>query len=202
MTNTALLKDRQKHSRIFALVLILLLIVSKPLIPFGSFPHALLVWGGYALIIVGTFGRVFCSAFIGGRKNDVVVKAGPFSVVRNPLYVFSFIATVGIGMQSGILIIMIVLISAFMLYYPNVVAKEEAFLENKFGEEYRKYKNEVPRWVPNFNLWQEPEVVEVKPVFIRRTILDASIFFLPFPFFILIHSIQADNAWLAFLTLL
>jgi len=202
MTSPKLLKDRQQHSRIFAMVLILILIVSKPLIPFGSSAHALMIWTGYILVIAGVFGRIYCSAFIGGRKNDVVVRGGPFSIVRNPLYVFSFMATVGIGMQSGMLIIMVVLIGAFMFYYPMVVAKEEGFLENKFGEEYRKYKNEVPRWVPNFGLWQEPELLEVKPEFLRKTILDASIFFLPFPCFILLHSIQADNTWLTFLTLL
>lgn len=202
MLAPTLLKERQKHSRIFAMVLILLLIISKPLIPFGTLFHELLVWGGYILIIIGAFGRIYCSAFIGGRKNDVLIRSGPFSMVRNPLYVFSFIATVGIGMQSGMLIILVILISAFIFYYPMVVNKEEGFLENKFGEDYRKYKNEVPRWFPNFNLWQEPETIEVKPVFIRRTIMDASIFFLPFPIFILIHSIQADNTWLTLLTLL
>jgi protein-S-isoprenylcysteine O-methyltransferase Ste14 len=193
MKNHPLLKARQFHSRIFAVILVVVLLISKPMFSAGSFPRECLMWLGYGLVIFGAFGRVYCSAFIGGRKNDEVVRAGVFSVVRNPLYVFSFIAMVGIGLQSGMLLVTAVLIVAFALYYPLVVAKEETFLENKFGEPYVKYKEEVPRWIPNIRLWNEPEQVDAKPKFIRRTMLDAAIFFLPLPCFAIINSLQIHN---------
>ena len=167
----------------------------------GYFLRECLAWLGYAFVIFGAFGRVYCSAFIGGRKNDEVVRAGPFSVVRNPLYVFSFIAMVGIGLQSGMLLVTVVLITAFIFYYPMVVAKEEAYLENKFGEPYAKYKREVPRWIPNMALWSEPEQIDAKPKFIRKTMLDASIFFLPLLCFAIINSLQADKILPVWLTL-
>ncbi len=151
-----------------------------------------MLWLGYALVIIGAFGRIYCSAFIGGRKNDEVVREGPFSVVRNPLYVFSFLALVGIGLESGMFTLLALLVGAFILYYPLVVDKEEAYLKNKFGEPYAAYKREVPRWKPNFKLWKEPEQVDAKPKFIRRTAMDAAIFFLPLPCFSLIaHAASA-----------
>lgn len=201
MTNSVLLKARQCHSRIFAVVLVAVLLVSKPWLGTGNLLREFMMWLGYALVIFGAFGRVYCSVFIGGRKNDEVVRAGAFSVVRNPLYVFSFIAMVGIGMQSGMLLVTAVLIIAFMLYYPVVVAKEEAFLEQKFGEPYKKYKQEVPRWIPNMRLWNEPEQVDAKPEFIRRTIFDAGVFFLPLVCFSIINSLQAYNILPVWLTL-
>jgi hypothetical protein len=149
-----------------------------------------MVWFGYALVIAGAFGRIFCSAFIGGKKNDVVVRDGPFSVVRNPLYVFSFIAVVGIGMESRMITVLFLLVASYVIYYPKVVAKEEAFLKHKFGEPYEKYMQEVPRWIPNPKLYREPETFESMPKFIRKTAMDAAIFFVPLPCFIIISSLQ------------
>lgn len=201
MKNHPLLKARQLHSRIFATVLIVLLMISEPMLEKGSFLREFLFWLGYVMVIAGAFGRVYCSAFIGGRKNDEVVRAGMFSVVRNPLYVFSFIAMVGVGLQSGMLLVTAILIISFVLYYPVVVAKEEGFLENKFGGDYIKYKQEVPRWIPNLKLWNEPEQIDAKPKFIRHTILDAAIFFLPLPCFAIISSLQHHDMLPIWLTL-
>lgn len=201
MKNHPLLKARQLHSRIFAAILIVLLMISEPILENGSFMRELFFWLGYAMVIFGAFGRVYCSAFIGGRKNDEVVRAGVFSVVRNPLYVFSFIAMVGIGLQSGMVLVTAILITTFALYYPVVVAKEEGFLEGKFGGDYIKYKQEVPRWIPNLKLWNEPEQIDAKPKFIRHTILDAAIFFLPLPCFAIISSLQHHDMLPIWLTL-
>lgn len=201
MKNHPLLKARQLHSRIFAAFLIILLMVSEPMLVKGSFLRESFFWLGYGMVIFGAFGRVYCSVFIGGRKNDEVVRAGVFSVVRNPLYVFSFIAMVGIGLQSGMVLVTAILIATFMLYYPVVVAKEEGFLENKFGSDYIKYKQEVPRWVPNLRLWNEPEQVDAKPKFIRHTIFDAAIFFLPPICFSIISSLQNHDMLPIWLTL-
>src|SRR3979409_629170 len=58
-------------------------------------------WAGRALIVVCILGRTWCSLYIGGRKTSRLVTAGPYSVSRNPLYVFSVIGAVGIGAQLG-----------------------------------------------------------------------------------------------------
>jgi protein-S-isoprenylcysteine O-methyltransferase Ste14 len=194
-----LLKSRQFHSRLFAIAVVLVLIVAEPWMKSGGGLRESMLWIGYFLVAIGAMGRVYCSAFIGGRKNDLVVRQGPFAVVRNPLYVFSFIATVGIGLQSGMLLVLALLVMAFLLYYPLVVAKEEAFLMHKFGEAYERYVQEVPRWIPNMKLWNEPELVEAMPKFIRRTMGDALIFFLPMPCFALLHMLhmqQVIPVWL------
>jgi len=195
-----LLKERQLHSRIFVGFAILLLLVSRPE-QRGVWFNQTSIWFGYMLVIIGAFGRVYCSTFIGGRKNDVVVREGPFSIVRNPLYVFSFIAVVGIGIESKMLSILTALVAVFALYYPRVVAKEEAFLKHKFGDTYDAYLREVPRWWPNFSLWSEPEQVDAKPVFLRKTAMDAAIFFLPLPCFVIIGKLQGAQILPVWLTL-
>jgi protein-S-isoprenylcysteine O-methyltransferase Ste14 len=196
-----LLKARRNHSKLFAILAIALLLVSQPLLPEGDFVRELMLWVGYVLVIFGAMGRAYCSTFIGGRKNDEVVREGPFSVVRNPLYVFSFIAVVGIGLQSGMYTMLFLLAGAFMLNYPLVVEREEAFLLNKFGAPYETYMQEVPRWIPNPNLWREPEQFDARPRFIRRTLLDATFFFLPLPCFALIGMLHAHGVLSLWLTL-
>jgi len=196
-----LLKARQYHSRIFAAVMILLLLFCDSSYAAGEFPRACMMWVGYILVIFGAMGRGYCSAFIGGRKNETVVREGPFSVVRNPLYVFSFIAVLGIGLQSGMWTVFVLLTAAYMLYYPAVVRKEEGFLHHKFGDDYLKYMQEVPRWIPNLKLWNEPEVVETKPQFLRKTLMDAAIFFVPMPIFALLSHLHANGTLPVWLTL-
>jgi len=200
MSDPKLLKARQKHSRIFAAALVAILLVSKPYLGEGV-ARAFFLWLGYGLVMVGAFGRVYSSAFIGGRKNDEVVRIGVFSIVRNPLYVFSFIAMVGIALEYGSFLVLAGLVAAFVLYYPLVVAKEEEFLTHKFGENYEKYAQEVPRWLPNFSLWSEPEQVDAKPKFIRHTIFDAFVFFIPLPCFELISHLQGAGILPVFFTL-
>ena len=63
--------------------------------------HETMRWLGAGLIFVCISGRTWCSLYIGGRKNHELVTTGPYSVSRNPLYVFSIIGAIGIGAQFG-----------------------------------------------------------------------------------------------------
>jgi protein-S-isoprenylcysteine O-methyltransferase Ste14 len=182
-----LLKARQKHSRWFALLLIPVLVFCVGMLSDNGFTEEAMDWLGVFCVVICVLGRTYCSAFIGGIKNERVVRDGPFSVVRNPLYVFSFIGVIGLGLESGMFSVLMLLTAAYILYYKQVVAKEEAFLLNKFGEDYQKYCSEVPRWIPKFSQWREPAEVTVRPYFIRKTMLDASLFLVALPGFELLE---------------
>jgi protein-S-isoprenylcysteine O-methyltransferase Ste14 len=188
-----LMKSRMRATRVFMLALLPALVFGMGTFGDESMPHEIMDWSGYALVILCVLGRAYCSAFIGGQKNDTVVDIGPFSVVRNPLYVFSFIGIAGIGLQSGMVTVFAFLIAVFVLYYPRVVAREEAFLAHKFGDAYRDYTQRVPRWIPNFSLWKEPSEVTMRPRFVRETMLDASLFFLALPAFELLEALHESG---------
>lgn len=132
---------------------------------------------GFLLIGIAAFGRTWCSLYISGYKADRIVCEGPYSIVRNPLYVFSFIGAMGIGLASENLLVLALLLSAFLLYYPLVVFAEEGHLQAKFGQPYIEYMHNVPRFVPRHLRPVEPDIYPVRPRHFRKALPDVLWFF-------------------------
>jgi protein-S-isoprenylcysteine O-methyltransferase Ste14 len=176
-----LVKARRRHTIWFALLALALLFFMDSAWPAESMVHENIEMVGYVAIIVCVLGRIACAAYIGGRKNDEVVADGPYSVVRNPLYLFSFIGAAGIGLGTGTVAIPLALLAIFALYYSHVVAREENFLAMRYGATYQAYLQNVPRWIPDFSLWRSPAEIGVKPRFLLLTMRDSALFFVALP---------------------
>ena len=73
---------------------------------------------------------------------------GPYSICRNPLYLFSTIGVLGFGLMLQSLIYAALLTSVIFLIFIWTIRKEEAFLRQKFGESYATYADRTPRIVP------------------------------------------------------
>ena len=127
--------------------------------------------GGLVLAAVGATGRIWCSFFISGRKDGELVTEGPYSISRNPLYVFSCIGLVGVGLTTETLTYPLLFLAIFGLYYPGIMAREERRLEKLFGESFRQYRQRVPRFWPNTGLYSEPTSWSSNPRLFRRHIL-------------------------------
>lgn len=184
-----LLKARIGHTRLFAVLLLAALLVSAPQYQFP----AMLWWLGYGLLIAAMLGRALCTLFIGGRKNTEILAIGPYAVVRNPLYVASFLGVVGLGLAWGMISVLAVLVLAFVFYYRQVVAREEAFLRDRFGAGFDDYCAKTPRWWPDWSLWRTPDTISVQPKFVLITLRDAVWFVLALPLIELIKYAQAGG---------
>lgn len=130
-----------------------------------------------ALIVVAVLGRIWCSLYISGFKEDKVVSQGPYSIIRNPLYVFSFLGALGLGLASRHVLILIVLACFFLLYYPLVVLAEEQILTQKFGSHYLVYAGNTPRFLPRRLTLEEPDRYLVSPRHVRQSIQEVVCFF-------------------------
>jgi len=128
---------------------------------------------GLVLLTAAAFGRIWCLVFIAGKKNDILVTDGPYSITRNPLYVFSFLGAIGFGLAVENPLLAGLLAVLFGIYYPYVVRKEEGLLASVFGATFQEYAARTPRWFPNLSLYKEPTTITVSPVKIREGILDA-----------------------------
>jgi protein-S-isoprenylcysteine O-methyltransferase Ste14 len=154
----------------------------------------LMQWAGLLLIAVCILGRTWCSLYIGGFKQRVLVTKGPYSIARNPLYVFTILGTAGIGLFDGSLVIAFVLAALAATVFSLVVRQEEVFLAGAFAQEFAAYSARVPRFWPRFSAWQDAEEVVAKPRLVYRTFLDASLFLLAVPLIMLKDFLQQQGS--------
>jgi protein-S-isoprenylcysteine O-methyltransferase Ste14 len=100
--------------------------------------------------ILRVWGTAYLGAYVMGDRmmhGEQVVAAGPFRLVRNPLYLGSWLFAVGVSFlmpPSGALFF--ILTMSFMVVL--LVRGEERFLSLRMGNAYEEYRRLVPRFVP------------------------------------------------------
>lgn len=77
----------------------------------------------------------------------VIVRDGPYKYTRNPMYLSFVVGFVGLSLLSGGFMMLLVAVPLFFLLDQRVIAPEEAYLTEKFGDEYRDYMKQVRRWL-------------------------------------------------------
>ncbi|KJS19019.1 MAG: sodium:proton antiporter [Hoeflea sp. BRH_c9] len=161
--------------------------------PFGLGIEDAIELLGLGLIGIAVTGRLWATLYVGGRKSIQLVQDGPYSVTRNPLYVFSTIGAFGVGMQAGSLLVgaLAALITALVL---TVTARQEAgFLRARFGAEFEEYEKRVPMFFPRPSLYVEPETLQILPRRLYSTLFDGAFFFLAFPLLELVEVFQEHD---------
>lgn len=136
---------------------------------------------GLVLMAIAIVGRTWCALYIGGRKKQVIVQDGPYSICRNPLYIFSFIGAAGAGAQFGAISTALLVCGITVIVFAIVTYKEEQFLRDKFGLVYEAYCQRVPRFIPNLRLWRPVATLEIQTSLVTRTFLDACLFLAAYP---------------------
>ena len=155
--------------------------VTTSIHPSGETPHEMIEWLGIVLIVVCILGRTWASLYIGGRKIEEFVQTGPYSVMRNPLYFFSFLGAAGVGMQVGSVAVgLICAVLTWVVFYV-VVRQEEQVLEGRYGDSYRSYLMRVPRFLPKPSLWRDEPTLTIRPPRVLVTFADALVFLLAVP---------------------
>ena len=124
-------------------------------------PSAFSVTVGLPIAIAGELLRCWAVGYSGvtTRGDEVeapkLVSAGPYSYVRNPLYVGNFITAAGFaiaftGKNTPLARLGLIgaSLAAMIGVYATIVPHEERFLREKFGEEFERYCERVPPVVP------------------------------------------------------
>jgi protein-S-isoprenylcysteine O-methyltransferase Ste14 len=123
------------------------------------------------LVLLGLGIRAWADGFAGRHTRTEQIEAprlstgGPYSLVRNPIYIGSMV--IGLGMV-GLLASWVALIpylAVFAIFYFAVIPAEEQFLRRTFGRQYEEYCQHVPRLRPRPTPWPDAEkkVFDWKP---------------------------------------
>jgi protein-S-isoprenylcysteine O-methyltransferase Ste14 len=128
---------------------------------------------GCFLTGIASLGRLWCSVYIAGYKTKNLIVQGPYSICRNPLYFFSMLGGIGVGLASETLTIPAILLVAFAFYYPFVIRYEEQNLRNQFGQPYDDYIRRTPHFWPKWSLLTEPEEYTFSPKIFKKHLFSA-----------------------------
>lgn len=136
---------------------------------------------GVLCVFICALGRLYTTAFLGGRKNTDLVTYGPFSIVRNPLYFFSLVGFFGVALMTNHIVLFALVPLCFIILYHYLIAREEVHLQEVFGEPYQGYCQRVPRLLPRLSLWNAPENIVIDVKLFNNGLKDAIWWFAAFP---------------------
>ena len=127
-------------------------VVPFPVLAAHAFPRylagAALAAAGFVMIVMGT--RRFQAAGTNIPPNlptTALVVDGIYRRTRNPLYLGTTLVYLGLGVAAGSFWAIGLVVPLLWVINTGVIAREEHYLERKFGDAYRVYKARVRRWV-------------------------------------------------------
>jgi protein-S-isoprenylcysteine O-methyltransferase Ste14 len=80
------------------------------------------------------------------RTPKYLLRRGPYTFTRNPKYLSELMLWLGWGLYGSLAVLIGCLLLGVLMDF-RAVPREERALEARFGEAYRSYKRQVPRWL-------------------------------------------------------
>ncbi len=138
---------------LYAVPLALGLLLQRRL-PAPFLPRALAMPVGVLFLTLGLIGFAAIVAFRRAgtspnpwRPTTAMVTGGPYRFTRNPMYLGFTLLYLGTACWVNSLWPLLALPVILILMQRLVILREERYLESRFGEEYRTYRNRVRRWI-------------------------------------------------------
>jgi protein-S-isoprenylcysteine O-methyltransferase Ste14 len=138
---------------------------------------ALMQLAGLACVVLAALGRIWASVFIAGFKDVRLVRAGPYSVCRHPLYGLSMLGMLGLGLATRSFVLAIALLVIFAVLYALAIRAEDRHLASLHGEAFDAFRREVPALWPNGPGNALPAEYEIRPPILRKAFVDAGSLF-------------------------
>ncbi len=125
---------------------------------------------GFSLVVLGGFGRIWASLYLEGFKTRKLIKEGPYSMVRNPLYFFSLMLFLGMCFAIKSIAVSFALLIVFVLFHIPTILNEEKVLLSTHDESYKAYYESTPRLLPNIFKYKKTESTDMIQVRIKSII--------------------------------
>ena len=125
---------------------------------------------GFSLVVLGGFGRIWASLYLEGFKTRKLIKEGPYSMVRNPLYFFSLMLFLGMCFAIKSIAVSFALLVVFVLFHIPTILNEEKVLLSTHDESYKAYYESTPRLLRNIFKYKKTESTDMIQVRIKSII--------------------------------
>jgi len=79
--------------------------------------------------------------------TTTIVDTGPYRFTRNPIYLGMVLGLIGLAIALNSLWLLLAVVPFVLVIRYAVIAHEEAYLQRKFGDVYRRYSVRVRRWL-------------------------------------------------------
>jgi len=112
------------------------------------------IWAGVPIVAGGELLRLWAVHHIGvisrtrSERLGPLIDSGPFSIVRNPLYLGNILLWVGFAVSARLLWLVPVIVLLLAFEYHAIVRWEKQLLTARIGAAYGDYTRRVPRWLP------------------------------------------------------
>jgi protein-S-isoprenylcysteine O-methyltransferase Ste14 len=81
-------------------------------------------------------------------RASALSMTGAYSVVRHPLYLGNTLVALGLACFPAVWYLPVITVLASLVYHERIAAREERFLEERFGDDFRRWADRVPAAVP------------------------------------------------------
>jgi protein-S-isoprenylcysteine O-methyltransferase Ste14 len=135
---------------LFGLGLLLHQIVPISFLPVMPARVAALICLGYGVLLVGWSNLLFRRAhtsLVPIKPSTALVVRGPYRLTRNPMYLGLLYVYIALALWLGVVWPLILVPLLVLAVQRLAIAKEERYLEQKFGDAYRQYRAHVRRWI-------------------------------------------------------
>lgn len=120
---------------------------------------------GFFVVVLGVLfrasGRGYKKAF--SENSTRLVTSGPYTVVRNPMYLGTFLIGAGLALGAFPWWTLIPYSIIFFLRFRLEIKKEEGYLSQVFGQEYTTYCRNTPRLIPGWNSLKSKQFQDIFP---------------------------------------
>jgi protein-S-isoprenylcysteine O-methyltransferase Ste14 len=122
---------------------------------------------GFLIAVIGELIRLWGVNWAGSETRTTgevggtfLIVKGPFAHVRNPLYLGNILIYIGLGVMSYALFpyLQIFALIFFSIQYYLIVKVEEEYLLKTFGDDFKDYVKNVPRFIPRLNRYENDQI--------------------------------------------
>ncbi|RKY24789.1 MAG: hypothetical protein DRP62_02940 [Planctomycetota bacterium] len=128
---------------------------------------------GLTIIFFGEYIRISARGYKSLRisEKQSLITSGPYEMVRNPMYLGSFLIGLGIVVMTLKIWMTPIYILLYLLWYQHQLSKEEQHLIKRFGQDYLDYTQATPRFFPHVKGLLEFDIrkyIPLRPEWIKK----------------------------------